>query len=142
MRKLILAVVFVVTTTAASMADEWTGVYALQFSQDAGWHHNALVVSKEEGGTVRGTVSIDWGIGPEARSPNADERVHEVPFVAKHVQGLGELRFKVTVGKLHPTTYDFDLFPVVPSPGTLVGVVTETRSGQPNRRLGVLARHQ
>jgi hypothetical protein len=105
----------------------------MRFSLDVPWHHHEMELAWLTADEVRGYVCIDWSHG----APDADARVHRVPFAACIADGAW--RFAVTVGTSLPRVYRFELWPVG---GTLTGVVDVTvdRAGARTLRLGVLAR--
>lgn len=57
---------------------------------------------------VTGEVGIDWGIGPQARTPMAHEKYYNIPFEAKVIHGGNSFQFLVTVNKT--TVYEFTFF--------------------------------
>lgn len=57
---------------------------------------------------IIGEVGIDWGIGPQARTPADHEKYYNLPFEAKVLYEGKAFHFTVTVAKR--TVYDFTLF--------------------------------
>lgn len=122
MRMLTLLLLLLLSATAQA-APDLVGSYTLVMTEDAAWHRNVLVIDSADSSGVHGKVTLDWGLGPEARAPKPDERTHEVPFVGRWSKS-GGLHFEVEVGHDEPVLYTFELYPVQRGGAALVGVVT------------------
>jgi len=117
-----MVIVLMGLLAGAALADQpLKGAYVLQFGEDVGWHSNTLMISGTDNGVVRGTVGIDWNLGPEARAPKPDEKLHNLPFEGRWSKS-GAIHFTVTVGG--QTSYAFELFPMHGRFEGFVGVVT------------------
>lgn len=140
-----ILIALLLMTGVAFAKDGLAGTYDLLLSDDVGWHSNLLTISSSSDDALKGTVSIDWGLGPQARAPGPDEKVHVVPFTAKRDRS-GAYRFSVQVGKETPTRYGFELYVIKREATWLAGSVTVQRvlkKGEPQVagpfRQGVLA---
>jgi len=140
-----ILIALILMTGAAFASNELAGTYDLLLSDDPGWHGNLLTVTSSSDDVLKGTVSIDWGLGPQARAPQPDERVHVLPFTARRDKS-GAYRFTVEVGKQAPTRYDFEIYVLRREATWLAGTVTLQRvveKGDPQVagpfRQGVLA---
>lgn len=73
---------------------------------------------------VSGEVGIDWGIGPQARTPQEWEKLYRMTFRAEKVHGGNAFRFTVEIaGRLR---YEFTLFPTRDRQNRMVLVGTMT----------------
>lgn len=130
MRKLALLLLVLLSSTAVARAQgDLVGNYTLVMTEDAAWHRHVLVIESADSSGAKGVLKLDRGLGPEARAPLPDERVHELPFTGRWSKS-GGLHFEVVVGQEQPLHYSFELYPVRRGTAALVGVVTvsaETR---------------
>lgn len=90
------------------------GTYPLDLPNTPKWQHNTLILTDITPDLAKGVLNIDLNIGPEAREPTPDERLHALPFEAKRVEGsAATYTFEVTVGSVTPQPYQvsFSLCP-------------------------------
>lgn len=128
MRTLTATLLCVFALYAAAWArTDLNGTYSVVMTDDASYHHNAFTITSSDDTSAKGTVTIDWSLGPQAKAPNADEKVWTVPFEAKWAKD-GGLHFQVVVGKITPTHYQFEIFPTDGPKPSLVGVCTVSRA--------------
>ena len=123
MRSTLVALVVLLLTGTALADGPLVGRYALFLSDDRPYHHNALAVDSAKAGVVKGTLTLDLGLGMEDRVPTPDERIHRVPFEGR-MSKSGALVFEVKVGSFPGARYQFELYPTRASVPALVGVVT------------------
>lgn len=108
----------------AAQADSssfYVGEYELIMSGVPAWQHNGLVI-RTFGDPVSGDLHLDLGLGPEARAPKPEEKLHIKSFRAGY-EGE-DISFKVEVGE---KAYSFRLFPLSDDGQPLLaGTVTVT----------------
>lgn len=115
-------------------APVWTGRYKMWLANDAAWHQDALELGNVTTEELDGTVEIDLGLGPESRPPEADEKLHKIPFKARRSGASEPYVAEVLVGAVQPRVYRFELYPIEPGK-SFVGILT-----MGPKRTGVLIR--
>lgn len=71
----------------------FVGSYTLCIEQQVSYHRHALLVKNITRSRMRGTLVLDYGIGPQARQPLPGERRHKLPLGC----AIKNNRFRFTV---------------------------------------------
>ena len=126
---------FICLLGAPALAESpYVGSYQLEIGGSSGWHKHVLALERF-GDPMVGSVTLDQGLGPQARTPQPHERAFVKRFKAAYE---GEsFEFSVTTGAAYQTRYEFELFPL--AEGRLVGTVTIYTKDY-TRRAGVAAK--
>ena len=112
----------------------WNGRYKLWLSGDPEWHQCAWEISAFTDEEMEGTAEVDLGLGPEAREPNPDEKLHKVPFKARRSADQKAYVAEVLIGSVQPRVYRFECYPIEAGK-SFSGIVTIG-----NQRNGILIR--
>lgn len=99
---------FAIAPVFAGMDQTFKGHYYLNIQGLSRYGTDILRIRFMSDGKVTGEVGLDWGIGPQARTPMEHEKYYNLPFEAKVIHGGKAFRFQVTVNR--KTVYDFTLF--------------------------------
>lgn len=116
MKRFCLLLLLVTFTTASA---DHLGSYELVIGGTSAWQHHGLTLTRF-GDPMEGEVSIDLGLGPQARAPQPHEKVHQKKFRAGY-EGE-DISFEV---KVADRSYTFVLYPLEhKGEYCLVGTVT------------------
>ena len=98
----------------AELGDASSEVYPLLIAGMPSWQRNTITIGSRSQSSVSGYIELDRGIGPIAREPSPDERVHRKQFRAQISHSRFE--FSVQVGAFSPLEYRF-AFALCPDAG-------------------------
>jgi hypothetical protein len=114
---------------SSAVAQDLTGDYDLSLSADHGHERHSLTLRSTAGGKVSGVVRIDRGLGPEARVPSPDEKLHSIEFTGTWPDPRDAITFAVAAGSMRALRYEFRLYPIRTATIALAGVVTVRPAG-------------
>lgn len=92
----LLAILFT-TLSAYSFYDSYIGKYQLYFPYQSSWNHHTMNIDSIEGTKIRGRLSLDFGMGNEAREPKSWEKIHNIPFEGRYNSKTQGVKFAVYV---------------------------------------------
>jgi len=107
---IIVILAFTLFFNASNKNENLLGTYKMTINNNfIRGYGDYLKIIKIDNTAVRGEVGIDWGIGPEARTPLAWEILYKKPFKTK--QDGKNFKFDVLVGEntVHLRQYSFNL---------------------------------